>query len=118
MPTPDSNLLPLASIAQELLLGIAPLLTGSLEQRAAFMFVLYDRNENGSVDSKEIFALQARLARLAATLHSLRSPSPQPISSHLPRLRRLLAQQRPSPRSCRPSAPQLQAFPPLRQLTG
>ena len=42
---------------QELLRGIAPILKGSLEQRAAFHFLLYDEQQNGTVDSMEIFRL-------------------------------------------------------------
>ena len=46
---------------QELVRGISPVIKGNAEQRMAFQFLLYDDNENGMVDAREIFRLQQDL---------------------------------------------------------
>lgn len=39
---------------QELLVGMAPLIKGTLEQRSAWMFILYDADESGEFTLKEL----------------------------------------------------------------
>jgi len=46
---------------QELLRGIAPLIKGNAQERSAFMFLLYDANQNGMLEPRELFQLQKDL---------------------------------------------------------